>query len=192
MRSKNRCLQDKSISSDDPRLGLQRKALTAAGCGDIFEERGSGKRVRYRFALRRALAACAGGDVLIVWRLDLLGRSAAHIIEILHNLAAGGVGVHSLTDAIDMTVPDAALALRLVHALAEFQRRTMTRGDRGRLGPSGAPKGVRKAARPGSRRPKLTPHQICEVIRRREQGETLRDIARSCNVHPSTISRLTA
>jgi DNA invertase Pin-like site-specific DNA recombinase len=109
------------IAPDDPHLALQREALTSIGCAEIFEERGSTLLVRARLALGRALDACAAGDVLMVCRLNLLGRSPAHAIEILHNLAARGVGLRSLTDGIDLTAPDAALTLRLIHALAEFR-----------------------------------------------------------------------
>jgi len=60
---------------------------------------------RKRTGLARALKACAAGDVLIVWRLDRLGRSLAHLIEFLPGLAAGGVQFRSLSESIDTTTP---------------------------------------------------------------------------------------
>ena len=168
---------------------MQRQALTAAGCVEIFHERGSWQRVRARLALGRALDACAGGDVLVVWRLGLLGRSPAHAIEILHNLAARGVGLRSLTDAIDLTAPDAPLALRLVGALAEFQHRVMPRTARLRLGPAGAPKIVRKRPKPVGCPRKLTPEQVRLARQRIDGGETGSVVAGSMDVSCSTLYR---
>jgi DNA invertase Pin-like site-specific DNA recombinase len=177
------------ISPDDPQLAVQRKALNIAGCGEIFHERGSLLRVRARQALGRALDACARGDVLVVWRLGLLGRSPAHAIEILHNLAARGVGLRSLTDGIDLTAPDAALTLRVIDALAEFQHRIMTHGDRGRLRPAGAPKIVRKPRNPVGCPRKLTPEQVRLARQRIEGGETGSVVAGSMDVSCSTLYR---
>ena len=157
------------ISPDDPHLVLQRQALTAAGCGEIFEERGSWKRVRARLTLRHALDACAAGDVLIVWRLDLLGRSPPHAIEILHNLATRGVGARALTDEIDLTAPD---ALRLIHALAEFQHH------------------ARRPAPPHYRKPhKLTLDRIKRAQQRIDNGELLAHVARTMRVNYNTLWR---
>jgi DNA invertase Pin-like site-specific DNA recombinase len=173
-------------SPDDPLLALQRKALMAAGCGEIFEERGSSQRVLTRVALRRALAVCAAGDVLVVWRLNLLGRSPPHAIEILHNLATRGVGARALTDEIDFTAPD---ALRLIHALAEFQYRTMTRRVGHRLRP---PLGAtnKPPARPLYRKPeKLTLGQLKLARRRIDSGETLAHLVRTMCVSYNVLWR---
>ena len=170
------------IAPDDPHLALQREALTAIGCAEIFEERGSTLLVRARPALGRALDACAAGDVLIICRLNLLGRSPAHAIEILHNLAARGVGLRSLTDGIDLTAPDAALTLRLIHALAEFGHRVMKRGDSTRLKPAGP--SLSPPVRPLYRKPNnLTLDQIKRAQRRVDKGETLSHAARTMRVN---------
>ena len=145
--------------------------------------------MRARQALGRALDASTRGDVLVVWRLGLLGRSPAHAIEILHNLAARGVGLRSLTDGIDLTVPDAALTMRLIHALAEFQHRIMTQGDRRRLGPAGAPKIVRKPAKPVGCPRKLTPEQVRLARQRIDGGETGSIVAGSLRVSSATLYR---
>jgi len=179
------------ISPDDPHLALQREALTAVGCGEIYEERGSRLKVRARLALGRVLDACVAGDVLIVWRLNLLGRSPAHAIEILHNLTARGVGLRSLADEIDLTAPAAALTLRLIHALAEFGHNVLRPGDRIRLKPAG-PRclTLTPPARPLSRKPgNLSLHRITLAQRRIDNGQTLTEVARALRVSYTGLRR---
>jgi DNA invertase Pin-like site-specific DNA recombinase len=142
-------------SPDDPRLDAQRAALAAAGCAKIVEERGSSPRVRARRVLGRLLDEVDRGDVLAVWRLDLLGRSAAHIVEIIDNLSARGVVVRTLSEEIDTSAPEAAMARRLIGALARFQRHTLTRGGRPRVSPSGLGRMVRKPRVRQGRSPSL-------------------------------------
>jgi DNA invertase Pin-like site-specific DNA recombinase len=101
------------VSTDDQNLDLQRTALQAAGCAKIFEDRITGT-ARKRAGLARALKVCAAGDVLIVWRLDRLGRSLGHhLIELLTALAARGVQFRSLTESIDTTTPTGKLTFTL-------------------------------------------------------------------------------
>jgi DNA invertase Pin-like site-specific DNA recombinase len=78
-----------STVEQDP--ALQRDALTAAGCVKIFEDRASGARAD-RAGLRAALDYVRDGDVLIVWKLDRLGRSLPHLIETVNSLESRGVG----------------------------------------------------------------------------------------------------
>ena len=177
------------ISPDDPHLVLQRQALMAAGCGEIFEERGSWKRVRARLTLRHVLDACAGGDTLVVWRLDRLGRSAQHAIEIISNLAARGVAVRALAEEIDTAAPEAAVALRLTIALAKFQHSAKSRGDRLRLSPNGRGPIVRPPRRPLGCPRKITPEQIERARRLIAAGGKPVAVARSLGVTYQTMRR---
>jgi DNA invertase Pin-like site-specific DNA recombinase len=93
------------VSTDEQNLDLQRAALKAAGCAKIFGDRITGTAQK-RPGLARALKACAAGDVLIVWRLDRLGRSLAHLIEFLSGLAGRGVQFGSLSEQLDTTTAD--------------------------------------------------------------------------------------
>ena len=67
------------VSTDDQNLALQRDALEIAGCGQIFEDHGISGATRTRPGLDSALAALAAGDVLVVWKLDRLGRGPAGV-----------------------------------------------------------------------------------------------------------------
>src|SRR5437763_1097192 len=78
------------VSTDDQQLHLQMDALTTAGCTQIFHDEGiSGAQVQ-RPGLDAALAALAPGDVLVVWRLDRLGRSMPHLVSLVHALGLQG------------------------------------------------------------------------------------------------------
>ncbi len=104
------------VSTLDQDPALQLDALAAAGCGKVFEDRASGAR-KDRPGLQKALDYAREGDVLIVWKLDRLGRSLPHLIEI--RLGPGGnepSGFRSLTEAIDTTTSGGRLIFHLFGA----------------------------------------------------------------------------
>ncbi len=123
----------------------------------------------------------------MVTRLDRLARSTRDLLNILAAIADRKAGFRSLGDAwADTTTSHGWLMLTVLGGLAEFERdliRARTAEGRERAKAGGARLG---------RRPKLTPHRQREAIKRRESGEPIRDIARTYNVHNSTISRLSA
>jgi DNA invertase Pin-like site-specific DNA recombinase len=111
------------VSTEDQTLDLQRDALTAAGCGQIFTDTRSGARSD-RPGLAQALAYVRPADTLVVWRLDRLGRSLPHLIETITALEGRGIGFRSLTEAIDTTSSGGKLIFHIFGALAEFERLT--------------------------------------------------------------------
>jgi DNA invertase Pin-like site-specific DNA recombinase len=136
-------------------------------------------------ALRRVIEALAPGDVLMVTRLDRLARSTRDLLNTLAAIADRKASFRSLGDAwADTTTSHGRLMLTVLGGLAEFERDLI----RARTG-EGRERAKARGVKLG-RRPKLTPHQKNEAIKRRESGEPIRDIARSYNVHNSTISRL--
>lgn len=82
------------VSTLDQDTALQLDALSAAGCEKVFEDRASGAKAD-RAGLRSALDYARDGDVLIVWKLDRLGRSLPHLIETVTTLEKRGVGFRS-------------------------------------------------------------------------------------------------
>jgi DNA invertase Pin-like site-specific DNA recombinase len=172
------------VSTDGQSVEAQVAALTAAGAGKVFREVASGAKTD-RARLRRALSVLGTGDVLMVTRLDRLARSTRDLLNTLAAITAKGAGLRSLGDGwADTTTPHGRLLLVVLGGLAEFERdliRTRTGEGRARA----RARGVRLG-----RPPKLTPHQGREAIERRDNGETLADIARTYNVSHSTISRL--
>jgi DNA invertase Pin-like site-specific DNA recombinase len=105
---------------------LQRDALLAAGveARHLYEDLASGKRDD-RPGLAACLKALRGGDTLVVWKLDRLGRDLRHLVNTVHDLAARGIGLKVLSGhgaAIDTTTPGGKLVFAIFAALAEFER----------------------------------------------------------------------
>ena len=106
------------VSSDDQNLDLQRDALIHAGCERIYEEKESGGKTD-RPELLRLLEVLRSGDTLAVWRLDRLGRSLKHLIEVVEKLEAMGVGFSSVTESIDTTTSGGKLVFHIFAALVK-------------------------------------------------------------------------
>jgi DNA invertase Pin-like site-specific DNA recombinase len=150
------------VSTDGQSVDAQVRQLRAAGAAKVFREVASGAKTD-RAQLRRLLDQLAAGDVVTVTRLDRLARSTR---DLLNTLAA----ITEKTKAGFRSLGDARADTTTAH---------------GRLA-------KRRGVKLG-RKPKLTPEQRREAIKRRDEGEKTRaEIARRYNVHPSTISRLTA
>jgi DNA invertase Pin-like site-specific DNA recombinase len=173
------------VSTDGQSVEAQTRQLAKAGCKKVFREVASGAKTD-RAQLRRAIDALEPGDVLLVTRLDRLAGSTRDLLNTLAAIADRKAGFRSLADAwADTTTAHGRLMLTVLGGLAEFEReliRVRTAEGRARATARGVKLG---------RRPKLTPHQRQEARARVAAGkESLRDIARSYNVHNSTISRL--
>ena len=123
------------------------------------------------------------GDTLVVWRLDRLGRSLRHLIDVITGLQQREIAFRSLRESIDTTTATGRLQLHLFAALAEFERELI----RERTG-EGRKRAMANGVKFG-RKPKLSPYQRAEAIKRRAAGETLASIARSYAVDISMISR---
>ncbi|WP_062213362.1 recombinase family protein, partial [Aureimonas sp. AU12] len=111
------------VSTEDQNLDLQHDALMAAGCDRIFEDKLSG--VAKRPGLDAALAALDVGDMLMVWKLDRLGRSSAELVRIGDDLRARGIDFKVLTGqgaSIDTTRPEGRFFYTVMAAFAELDR----------------------------------------------------------------------
>ena len=109
------------ISTYDQNLSLQMDALEKADCEKIFHDQISGAKTK-RPGLDEALTYLREGDVLVVWRLDRLGRSLKHLIELVNFLEEQGIGFQSLQESIDTTTSGGKLIFHIFGALAEFER----------------------------------------------------------------------
>jgi DNA invertase Pin-like site-specific DNA recombinase len=108
------------ISTTDQTMALQQDALTAAGCHRIFTDTASGSRTD-RPGLAQALSFAREGDTLVVWRLDRLGRSLAHLIQSIKGLHDRGVQFRSLQEQLDTGTSGGKLVFHIFGALAEFE-----------------------------------------------------------------------
>jgi DNA invertase Pin-like site-specific DNA recombinase len=112
------------VSTVEQDAALQTDALQAAGCARVLTDVTSGV-LTSRPQLDAVLEALAPGDTLVVWRLDRLGRSLRHLLEVVDDLTRRGVGFRSLAESIDTTTATGRLVLHLFGALAEFERDLM-------------------------------------------------------------------
>ncbi len=109
------------VSTAEQNLDLQRDALKRAGCEKIIEDTVSGGKVKSR-GLERVHDALRSGDVLTVWRLDRLGRTLKHLIELMGELEGRGIRFHGHTESADTTTPGGRLVFHILGAFAEFER----------------------------------------------------------------------
>lgn len=110
------------VSTGEQHLDLQLTALKKAGCDKILSDHGvSGSRFD-RPGLREALRLAQSGDTLLVWRLDRLGRSLSHLVEVVGNLGRKNVEFVSLTENLDTRSSTGMLMFHMIAALAEFER----------------------------------------------------------------------
>ena len=171
------------VSTADQSADLQVDALTAAGATRVFVETASGK-TDSRPELTRVLDYLREGDVLVVWRLDRLGRSLRHLIDQVNALEARGIGFRSLTEAIDTTTAGGRLVFHVFGALGEFERELIV--ERTRAGLAAA----RARGRRGGRPRVMTPERVTTARRLRdEDGLTLDQIAVTIGVSRASVVR---
>jgi DNA invertase Pin-like site-specific DNA recombinase len=171
------------VSTQDQNLDLQLDALNEIGCENIFTEKASGAQ-RERPELIAALHYMRKGDTLVVWKLDRLARSLKQLIETVEKLEAKGMGLRSLTEAIDTTTSGGRLIFHIFGSLAEFERSIIK--ERTLAGLSAA----KRLGRRGGRPPALSAEDLA-VARAllKDVNITVEDVAKRLSVAPSTLYR---
>ncbi len=172
------------VSTQDQDLTGQLDALKAAGAAPIYREKISGARSD-RPQLAKLMASLKAGDVVAVTKLDRLGRSTRELLDLIDRIGKAGASFRSLGDPLwDTSSAQGRLLSTLLAGIAEFERELI----RERTG-----EGRKRAMAAGvkfGRKPKLSPYQRDEAIKRRAAGETLASIAKTYGVDISMISRL--
>ncbi|WP_295998920.1 recombinase family protein [Rugamonas sp.] len=158
------------VSTAEQDTALQTDALRMAGCERIFEDSISGTKIN-RPGLAAVLAFLRDGDVLAVWRLDRLGRSLPHLIEVIGGLEARGVGFRSLTESIDTTTSGGRLFFHVFGALGQFERDLIQ--DRTKAGLAAAAARGRK----GGRKPVVTADKLQRAREHIANGLNIREAA---------------
>ena len=171
------------ISTDGQDHALQLDALRAAGCDKVFVETASGTRAD-RPELAKALEMARPGDVLTVYRLDRLGRSLRHLIQIGDDLRSREIGLRSLTEAIDTSTSAGKFVFSILAALAEMEREIIVERTRA---------GLRAAAARGRRggRPVVLDAAKLHAAKAMLASGTMTagEIARQIGCAPSTLYR---
>lgn len=175
------------VSTEDQNLDLQRDALRAAGCEVVHEDRASGVvNGSGRKGLADALAACGAGDVLVVWKLDRLGRSLLDLVELVERLKAASVGLKVLAGhgaSVDTTTANGRLVFGIFAALAEFERELIR--ERTRAGMQAAKRRGKNVGRPRRLDPAQLEH-ACALI---AAGNGKGTVAALLDVDVSTLRR---
>lgn len=172
------------VSTEDQNLAMQQQALKAAGCTRIFEDHGISGASPDRPGLAAALAAVRPGDVLVVWKLDRLGRSLPHLVEVINGLRRDGVGFRCVQEQIDTTSAGGRFYLHILAALAEFEREMIS--ERTRAGMAAARRNGARLGRP----PKITAAQLDEARVLIDTGQETRTAAAArLGIHPNTLRR---
>jgi DNA invertase Pin-like site-specific DNA recombinase len=109
------------VSTNEQNLDLQKDALEKDGCEKIYVEQASGSKSS-RPELEKTIEMLREGDTLVVWRLDRLGRSLKHLIELVTELEGNGIGFKSITESMDTSTNNGKLIFHIFGALAEFER----------------------------------------------------------------------
>jgi DNA invertase Pin-like site-specific DNA recombinase len=171
------------VSTLDQTLALQQDGLSAAGCEAIYTDTVSGS-VTDRPGLTQALSHLRSGDTLVVWRLDRLGRSLSHLIEVVRHLQAQGIGFRSLQEQLDTTTSGGKLVFHVFGALAEFERALIKERTHAGLA----------AARARGRlfgRPRVLTDQQVKQLQALAKGEhtTVREICQTLEISRATYYR---
>tara|TARA_Y100000588_G_scaffold197605_1_gene211496 strand:- start:170 stop:745 length:576 start_codon:yes stop_codon:yes gene_type:complete len=141
------------VSTDEQSESAQLDALKAAGCERIYKEKCSG-RSKQRPELERMIDTLRAEDVVVVQRLDRLGRSLKDLIELLDGFKSEQVQFISLNENIDTTTAVGELAFHMIGSIAQFERRLISERTKAGL------EAARARGRKGGRKQKLTPADI--------------------------------
>ncbi|ECR7610296.1 recombinase family protein [Salmonella enterica] len=168
------------VSTADQNTDLQRSALELVGCKLIFEDKASGKNSR-RPGLHAALEMLMPGDVLMVWKLDRLGRSIRDLISLVAEIQDIGCHFQSVTDSINTSTPSGRFFFHVMGALAEMERELIV--ERTRAGLAAAREKGRHPGRPR----RISAHEWARAEIMLESGMSRRSVAKEIGVVEKTI-----
>ena len=170
------------VSTQDQNLDLQIKALTEAGCKKVFDDKISGTRAE-RPGLATAFAMLREGDTLVVWKLDRLGRSVKHLVDLVGERHRAGVQFKSLTDSIDTGTASGRFFFHVMASLAEMERElTIERICAGL-------EAARRLGRKGGRKRQMTDSKIGSAKKLLANGVPPREVAKNLGVSVPTLYR---
>jgi DNA invertase Pin-like site-specific DNA recombinase len=189
-RTKNRLIGYARVSTNGQELKLQLDALEKAGCPKklIFVDKVSGAKAA-RPGLDACLAELKEGDTLVAWRLDRLGRSVRHLIDLVEQLRQRKVGFKSLCDgAIDTTTASGELIFNVFACLSQFERRLIQERTRAGL------KAARARGRKGGRKPIAADDPRVQTAKKMHADKSMpiADICKTLRISRATFYRYLA
>ena len=170
------------VSTEDQSLNLQIDALEKAGCEQVYSDKLSGTKA-HRPGLADALWCLRKGDVLVIWKLDRLGRSVKKLIDMVEELAERGIQFHSLTDGIDTTTPAGRFFFHVMASLAQMERELITERTKAGL------EAARQRGRVVGRKRSMTPSKVQSAKQLLDSGMAPREVAQNLGVSVPTLYR---
>jgi DNA invertase Pin-like site-specific DNA recombinase len=171
------------VSTDQQDHALQLDALQTAGCEKVFVETGSGRRAD-RAELAKLMEIARKGDIIVCWRLDRIGRSLRHLIEMAEQLQKRGIALRSLTEAIDTSTTSGRFLFNILGALGQMEREIII--ERTRAGLVAAAARGRRGGRPAA----LDESKIRAARAMLASGEmSATEVAKQVGCAPSTLYR---
>lgn len=170
------------VSTEDQNPDLQLAALKRAGCDKIFTDKASGATA-VRPQLTKCLDFLSSGDVLVVWKMDRLGRSLSILIKLMDKLKEREIEFCSLTESIDTTTPTGRAMWQMVGVLAELEKSLIK--ERTKAGRASA---ITRGVKMG-RKHLLSPQQVQHARSLIEQGTHPSKVAALLKVSKSTLYR---
>lgn len=171
------------VSTADQNRDSQHDALEAAGCERIYTDVASGAATD-RPGLAQAMESLRKGDVLVVWKLDRIGRSLPHLVQLVAELEKREVGFRVLTGEIDTTTAAGKLVFHLFAALAEFERALISERTRAGL------QSARARGRLGGRPLKMTPAKLrMAMTLMADQNNIAQEVAAQLGISIATLYR---
>ena len=175
------------VSTEGQDLTMQIDALKEAGCKKIFSEKVSGIKTE-RIEFNKAWNYLRDDDdTLVVYKLDRVGRSLKHLVDIVCKMNKRKIGLKSLSEEIDTSTASGKLTFNIFSSLAEFERDLIS--ERTKKGLEAA----RARGRLGGRRKKLTEGQIQDVKEHYwNANRPTREICDLYNISSATLYRIVA
>ena len=172
------------ISTSGQSFDLQIDALKEEGCKRIFKDVVSGAKEK-RVGLEEMINQLREGDTVVVYKLDRLGRSLKHLVELINQFNEKGVGIKSLNDPIDTTTPHGRLITNVFASIAEFERDLIR--ERTKAGLEAARSRGRQGGRPKGLSGEAENTAIAAETLYKENKLSTQQIAKKLNISKTTL-----
>ncbi len=170
------------VSTEDQSLDAQLDALKQAGCERVFTDRASGAKT-HRPGLAKVRSHLRAGDILVIWKLDRLGRTVKGLVDFVAELTEGGVQFRSVTDGIDTTTPTGRFFFHVMASLAQMERELIAERTKAGL------EAARRRGRIVGRKRRMTPGKIESATQLLGGGMPPREVAKNLGVSVPTLYR---
>ena len=170
------------VSTHEQNLTLQEDAFKKIGCEKVFKDIMSGSTQK-RPGLTLALDALREGDTLVVWKLDRLGRSVKHLVDLVTYLEKNGIHFRSITDNIDTSTPSGRFFFHVMASLAQMERELIVERTKAGL------EVARNLGRIGGRKRVMTDSKIQAAKQLLANGEAPKEVAKNLGISLPTLYR---